>query len=62
MMQDVEKHLHRLATAKNLTPAELKTRKAIAVIAKSIDEAQLQPVALPQLTATEDDTEDAPAK
>lgn len=48
MITTAEKKIHRLATAKNLTPAEKKTRHAIALIAGSIDKEALQPITLPK--------------
>jgi hypothetical protein len=49
MLEDAAKQMHRLATAKNLTPGEKKTRQAVAIIARTIDQAELKPLALPTM-------------
>ena len=65
-LQEVEKTVHRLATAKNLTPEEKKTRHALAIIAGKID-ANKDKLALPAGTiptvsvASAEETSPAPA-
>ncbi len=65
MLKDFQKVTHKLATAKALTPAEKKTRRMIAIIANSVDEADLMELPLPKLGADDDDKaveKKAPAK
>ncbi len=61
MFQSAEKRLQKLADGKSLTAPELKARRAIAVIANTVDEAELKPVTLPQFDASAADDESAPA-
>lgn len=49
MLRDAEHRLHRLATEKKLTPAELKTRRTVAIIANTIEKEQITPLSLPKL-------------
>ena len=50
MMEDAAKRMHRLASAKNLTPGEKKTRQAVAIIANTVDQAELKPLVLPTVS------------
>jgi hypothetical protein len=49
MLRDAERRLHHLATSKKLTPAEKKTRRAIAVIVNTIEKEQITPITLPKM-------------
>lgn len=48
-LKSAEQRLDRLATAKNLTPAEKKTRRAIAIIAHTINKENIQPLPVEKL-------------
>lgn len=56
LFHDAEQRLSRLATAKDLTPAEMKSRRAVAIIANTIDNAGIQPLTLPKLGTADGDS------
>ncbi|HEY3416674.1 MAG TPA: hypothetical protein VGM23_07300 [Armatimonadota bacterium] len=58
-LKDADQRLHRLATAKDLNPTELKTRRAVAIIADTIAIEQLKPLNLPKLGLTPDENDTA---
>ncbi len=61
MLTNCEQRLNRMANAKDLTAAEKKTRRAVAIIANTIDTSELTPVTLPQFDPDAVDTDNTPA-
>jgi hypothetical protein len=47
MLANAQRRIHRLATARDLTPAEKKTRRAIAIVMDTVSQEYLQPMTLP---------------
>lgn len=47
MLQNAEQRMHRLATATDLTPAEQKTKRAVAIIMETVNKEYLMPISLP---------------
>ncbi|MHB9024417.1 MAG: hypothetical protein ACYC7E_09610 [Armatimonadota bacterium] len=52
-LEEAEARLNHLATGKNLTAAEKKTRHAVAIIANTVEAEQLRPLRMPKLTLDE---------
>lgn len=59
MLKNAETELTRLAANKNLSPKDKRARRGIAIIAGSIDTAELQPVKMPTLQAPPENDEKA---